>query len=294
MQILIGVEPVEHVELGERELGEAVDAHRLAQHHAVEPAGAAATAGDGAELPADVDQRVAVGVEQLGRERAGADAGGVRLGDADDPVDVARPDAGADAGAAGGRVRRRDVRDRCRGRGRGTSPARLRAARARPRSSASCSRLDGVGDERRQPGAELAERGHDLVDVERVAARLLDERVLGDGAFAHERREASRVEHVADAQPDAAGLVGVGRADALQRGADLVVAAHRLGDRVVRLVPREDQVGVARHLQPAHEMPRASSVSISLNSVGRSTTTPLAITGITWSYRMPDGTSCRA
>ena len=39
----------------------------------------------------------------------------------------------------------------------------------------------------------------------------------------------------------------------------------------------------------AHEIPRASSVSTSLNSVGRSTTTPLAITGITWSYRIPDG-----
>ena len=113
----------------------------------------------------------------------------------------------------------------------------------------SVQQADGVGDERRHTGAELVEHGHDLVDVERVAARLLDERVLGNGAFAHERRETSRVEDVTDSQPDTPRLVGVGGADALERGADLVVAAHRLGDRVVRLMPREDQVSTARHLQ---------------------------------------------
>ena len=97
-------ERVEHVELGERELGERVEAHGLAQHHAVEPAGAPAATGDGAELAADVDELVAELVEQLGGERAAADAGGVRLGDADDAGEVARADAGADARAAGGRV----------------------------------------------------------------------------------------------------------------------------------------------------------------------------------------------
>ena len=99
MHTLTVVEAVEHVELGEGELGEAVEADGVAEHHAVEPAGAAAAAGDGAVLAADVDQRVAVGVGQLGRERAGADARRVRLGDADDAVDVARPEAGAGARA---------------------------------------------------------------------------------------------------------------------------------------------------------------------------------------------------
>ena len=33
-------------------------------------------------------------------------------------------------------------------------------------------------------------------------------------------------------------------------------------------------------------------MSTSLNRVGRSTTTPFPITGITWSYSTPDGTSC--
>ena len=94
-----------------------------------------------------------------------------------------------------------------------------------------------------------SKRRDDLVDVERVAARLFDEGVLGDGPLADELREPRRVEDVTDAETDAARLVGVGRADALERRADLVVAAHRLGDRIVRLVPREDQVGAARHLQ---------------------------------------------
>ena len=90
----------------------------------------------------------------------------------------------------------------------------------------------------------------DLVDVERLAAGRLDLAVLGDGAGLDVGGERRRVGDVAGPQADAPGLVGVGRADALQRGADLVVAAHRLGDGVVGLVPREDQVGPARDLQP--------------------------------------------
>ena len=107
---LDGVEPVEHVELGDGQLGQAVEPHGVAQHHAVEPAGPAATAGDRAELAADLDEPVAVGIGELGRERPGPDPGRVGLGDPDDAVDVARAEAGAGARAAGGRVRRRDVR----------------------------------------------------------------------------------------------------------------------------------------------------------------------------------------
>ena len=77
----------------------------------------------------------------------------------------------------------------------------------------------------------------------------LDLSVLGDGAGLDVGGERPGVEHVAGPQADPAGLVGVGRSDALQRRADLVVAAHRLGDGVVRLVPREDEVGPAGHLQ---------------------------------------------
>ena len=41
-------------------------------------------------------------------------------------------------------------------------------------------------------------------------------------------------------------------------------------------------------------MPRLCRVSISLNSVGRSTTTPLPMTGTMCGYSTPLGMSCRA
>ena len=43
-----------------------------------------------------------------------------------------------------------------------------------------------------------------------------------------------------------------------------------------------------------HGIPRDSSTSISWNRVGKSITTPLAITGTTCSYSTPLGTSCKA
>ena len=80
----------QHVELGQDEVGDAVDPGRVARDRGVEPAAAAGTAGRRAVLAAGLAQGLAVVVEQLGRERAVADAGRVRLEDADDPVDVRR------------------------------------------------------------------------------------------------------------------------------------------------------------------------------------------------------------
>ena len=93
------VEPVENVELGERQFRERVESHRMAQHHAVQPSATTSAAGDGAELTADLGEPLAVVVEQLGYKGAGTDTRGVRLGDTDDATEVAgsktRPDAGA-------------------------------------------------------------------------------------------------------------------------------------------------------------------------------------------------------
>ena len=102
---------------------------------------------------------------ELRRERSGAHAGGVGLGDPDDAVEVARPQSGACAGAAGGRVRRRDV-------GVGAmvevEERRLGALEqdVRPGCQGVVQETDGVGDVGRQPGTEGAERVDDLVDVE--------------------------------------------------------------------------------------------------------------------------------
>src|SRR5690606_17448079 len=95
----------EDVQLGQEEVGEAVDAGGVAGDHRVEPAAAPVAAGGDTALAADAPQGLAVLVEQLRRERSGADAGRVRLEDADDPADLRRAHARARAGAARGRVR---------------------------------------------------------------------------------------------------------------------------------------------------------------------------------------------
>ncbi len=122
---------------------------------------------------------------------------------------------------------------------------------------------DRVTHVRLQTRAERTEAVDDVVDVDRLATGLLDQRVLGDGTCPHGACERFELEHLAGADPDPPRLVGVGRPDALQRRADLVVAAHGLGDRVVGLVPREDQVGAARHPQIAtRDAPRLEHVDL--------------------------------
>src|SRR5690606_19345807 len=52
-------ETVEHVQLGERDAGDARDRAGLADQHGIEPAAAALAAGDGAELAAALAQTLA-------------------------------------------------------------------------------------------------------------------------------------------------------------------------------------------------------------------------------------------
>ena len=104
------LEPGEHVELGEHEVGDAVDPSGVAGDHGVVPAAAARPAGRGAVLRADLAQVLTGVVVQLGRERPLADAGRVGLHDPDHPVEPGRRDARAGAGAAGGRRGRRHER----------------------------------------------------------------------------------------------------------------------------------------------------------------------------------------
>ena len=93
-------ERVEHVELGEGERVEAVDAHRVADDDGVEPAAAARAAGGGAELLAALADLVFEGAADLRGQRAGAHARGVGLGDAEDAVDARGRDAEAGGGSA--------------------------------------------------------------------------------------------------------------------------------------------------------------------------------------------------
>src|SRR3954471_11041895 len=88
-------EPIEDVELGQGEPGNAAGPHRLAHQHGVEPAAAALASGVHAELLAAPADLLADCVMQFGRERSLADAGRVRLAYAQHVTDRARAHAGA-------------------------------------------------------------------------------------------------------------------------------------------------------------------------------------------------------
>ena len=128
-----------------------------------------------------------------------------------------------------------------------------------------------------------------------LATRLLDQGVLGDRACPHGARERFELEHLAGTDPHPPRLVGVGRARC--PSASCRSCRRRASPRRSRRGPGatgrsggRGSTPVGRHTRS----PRDSSTSISWNSVGRSTTTPLAITGTTCSYSTPLGTSCRA
>ena len=86
---------VEHVQFGQRDAGHAADRDRLADQHRVEPAAAALAPGDGAEFVAALAELLADVIVLLGREGAGADAGGVGLDDAEHEAGRARAHAAA-------------------------------------------------------------------------------------------------------------------------------------------------------------------------------------------------------
>src|SRR5699024_4890435 len=98
------VDPGEDVELGQHDVGEAVDAHGVPDHQRVVPAAAAGAAGVHAHLAAGDLQVLAPLVLQLGGARAGAPSRGVRRDDPDHAVDAGGAAAGARAGSARGGV----------------------------------------------------------------------------------------------------------------------------------------------------------------------------------------------
>ena len=112
--------------------------------------------------------------------------------------------------------------------------------------------VDRVGDVRLQPGRQVVEvGGRDLVDGRReLVVDLGEHRRL---VLEHQREllaEDLGVVEVLHADADAGCLVGVRRSDAALGGAEGVLAQVPLRHPVDQLVVREDQVGVARHLEP--------------------------------------------
>src|SRR3954447_9749068 len=98
------------VELVEHDRAAAVDPDRVANRDGIEPADTARPARRRADLVAALRDPLADRVRQLGRKRPRSDACRIRLHDADDLVDLERPDPATGARAAGDRRRRRHER----------------------------------------------------------------------------------------------------------------------------------------------------------------------------------------
>src|SRR5581483_8833380 len=232
---------VEDVELGDAQAGDAVVEDGAARGDGVEPAAAARAAGDGAVFVALVADGLADVVVQLGRERAGADAGGVGLDDAQHVVELARADAGAGGGAAGGGVAAGDV-------GIGAvvdvEHGALGALEQHIVAGDDVA-AQQLGDVRHQ-GADLvgeAEAGVEgLLEVDRRVLEVMGEdEVVVVQHLAQLGGQALAVEQVADADGAAGDLVLVGGADATAGGADLVFAAGALARLVELDVVLQDQ-----------------------------------------------------
>ena len=249
--------PGEHVELRDHEPGEAVDAGGVAERHEVEPAGAPRAAGGGAELAADLADPLAELVVELGRERAGAHARGVGLGDPPDLVDRARPDAGAHARRARHGVRRGDERIGAVVDVEHRALGALEDHELAPVERAPGDRR-GVRDVRLEPVAELhVVLGHRV----QVELRVLRERPQHQ-ALGLERRvdllaQDLLVEQVLHPDAEPGRLVRVAGADAAPGGADLERPEPRLARLVEELVVRHDQVGVGGDAQAADVDPAA-------------------------------------
>ena len=69
----------EHIQLGDKQVGKPVDAHRLARKHSIVPAASAWTPRVHAELAAGCAQEIAHLIEEFGGERSGTHAGSVCL-----------------------------------------------------------------------------------------------------------------------------------------------------------------------------------------------------------------------
>ena len=94
----------EHIELGQRNLGRGLHLYAVARGDQVNRPDTTGPAGLGAVLKACFPQAVSLVAEHLADKGTLAHAGGVRLDDADDPVDLRAGQAGADGRVCGGGV----------------------------------------------------------------------------------------------------------------------------------------------------------------------------------------------
>ena len=234
----------EHVKLGEHEVGDPVDSRRVPGDRRVVPPATAGAAGGRAELEAVGAQELARLVEQLGRERARADARRVRLHDPDHPVEAGGRDARAGGRTATGGVRRGDERVRA-----VVDIQHGRLAALEEHGLAGVESLvqdqSGVGDHRSQPVRVAQQVVDDFVHRDRAPVVDLDQQMvlLVEGTL-HLLPQDVLVEDVLDSDADPVDLVGIRRSDPASGRADLPAAEEALRHLVDRAVVLGDDVRV--------------------------------------------------
>ena len=239
----------QHIQLGDEQVGETVDAHGLACQHGIVPAAAAGAASVHTELAAGGAQVVAHLIEQLGREGAGTHAGGVRLLDTDYAGDAGRAHTRTHAGAAGGRVRGGHERV---GAVVHVQEGGLAALHQQGLTLVQrlVQQLGGIHDH----GLEALCVGHEVLDdfLNLNVAAVVDlhqQLVLLAQRALNLLAQDGFVEDVLHAHAEAANLVHVGGADTAAGGADGALAEEALGHLIHGLVVGCHQVRVSGNLQ---------------------------------------------
>src|SRR5699024_4729977 len=188
-------------------------------------------------------------VEELRRERAGTNAGGVGLDDAQGAGDAGRTHTRAHASATGGRVGGGDERV---GAVVHVQHGGLAALHQHALAAVQglVEDLRGIDEHRGQAVRVGQEVLHDLLRLDRAAVVHLHQHLVlliqrGFDLLAQD----GLVQQILGADADAANLVLVGRADAAAGGADGSLAEEALGDAVDRHVVRGDELSVGGDAQ---------------------------------------------
>ena len=241
---------MQHIELGQRNVGHAAQAHAFAQDNGVQPAAAAGAASGGPEFVALGAQVAARVVKLLGGEGAGAHAGGVGLDDAHHAIQR----RGADA-ATGGSVARHGI-------GRGHKGIGAMVDIQMDALSAFKKNVAALGLHFLQAVFHFGEVGRD--------ARGQSQQFFADSGFVqgikfvevaqqgvfflqgvgHLGAHQGRIGEVAGAQAYAGGLVFIAGADATTGGTDLVGGALGLAGFVQAFVVGHDEVGFLADAEP--------------------------------------------
>ena len=253
------IESGEHVELGERNVGKAIDLGRITRDNRVEPTAATLAARGHAIFVALGAQQIAIdgilalaavfGIHEFRGERTGANARDIGLLNAEHAIDGRGANARTSSSATRAARRARDERIGA------VVDVEQRALRALEQNMLALAQrvveqLSGFGHMRTNDFSEGQIGVANLVDGERtLAVHLLENGILHLEGSLDLHAEHMLVEQVLDANAAASGLVLVARADAAVGGADFVFAQTELGRLVELNVVGHDHVSIARDLQ---------------------------------------------